>query len=31
VVFSLVHGRKHPAPEAAPGQPSDPESEAYAY
>jgi multidrug efflux pump subunit AcrB len=31
VVFSLVHGRNNPAPEAAAGQPSDPESEAYAY
>ena len=32
VVFSLVHGRPSPAPEAASGHPnSDPESDAYAY
>ncbi|HEY4029062.1 MAG TPA: efflux RND transporter permease subunit [Caulobacteraceae bacterium] len=31
VVFSLVHGRKSSAPEAAPGRPSDPDPEAYAY
>jgi multidrug efflux pump subunit AcrB len=36
VVFSLVHGRKSPAPNpdeagAAPGHPSDPDQEAYAY
>ncbi len=31
VVFSLVHGRKSPSPEAAPGHPSDPDPEAYAY
>jgi multidrug efflux pump subunit AcrB len=31
VVFSLVHGRKSAAPEAAPGRPSDPDPEAYAY
>jgi Cu/Ag efflux pump CusA len=31
VVFSLVHGRKEPAPQAAPGRPSDPDPEAYAY
>jgi hypothetical protein len=31
VVFSLVHGRKSPAPKAAPGHPSDPDEKAYAY
>jgi multidrug efflux pump subunit AcrB len=30
VVFSLVHGRKSPAPQAAPGRPSDPDPQ-YAY
>jgi multidrug efflux pump subunit AcrB len=31
VVFSLVHGRKSPAPQATPGHPSDPEAQAYAH
>jgi multidrug efflux pump subunit AcrB len=30
VVFSLVHGRKSSAPQAAPGRPSDPDPH-YAY
>jgi len=31
VVFSLAHGRKRASPEAAPGRPSDPDPQAYAY
>jgi multidrug efflux pump subunit AcrB len=31
VVFSLVHGAKSAAPEPAPGRPSDPDQEAYAF
>ncbi|MGZ3365508.1 MAG: efflux RND transporter permease subunit [Caulobacteraceae bacterium] len=31
VVFSLVHGRKSPAPQAAPGHPTDPDPQAYAH